>query len=69
MSRPRITARYQVDPIDITTMGSATTETTEGLTLEVTFDRSEHLQALRLLEAAVQDVRRQIADAAEGSGE
>jgi hypothetical protein len=69
MSRPRITARHEVDAFTIERMCTTDARTSPGVLLEVTFDRGDHQAALRMLERAVADVRRQIADAAEGSGE
>ena len=69
MTQPRITARHEVEAFTVERMCTTDARTSPGVLLEVTFDRGDHQAVLHMLDRAVADVRRQIADAAEGSGE
>jgi hypothetical protein len=67
MSRPpRIVAADRVDWIEDAPMDRSAVVRTPGVEVEVTFDLGDHQYALALLDQVTANVRRQIADAAEG---
>ena len=66
MSKPTVTAHASIDPVTHRELADPVGHTTVGVDVTVTFELGDHAYALGALEAAVANVRAQIAAAAEG---
>lgn len=66
MNRSRVTAQHRVEPIDQRVLCSPHAYTTPGVEVSVSFDLHDHEAALKLLDAAVREVKAQIEETKEG---
>lgn len=67
MTRPRVTAQHEIEPIDRVAWSGPFAHTTPGVEVSVSFDLHDHEAALDLLDTAVREVRAQIEETKEGS--
>lgn len=60
MSKPRVIANHQTDPVEMGTMCDPSQHVTPGIVVELSFDLHDHAAALELLDRATADIRTQI---------